>query len=117
MLFQFTLTGQNGIYDPTQIGVSQFTELLYKGIQVAVSVIGVVILIYLLLAAIRYISAGGDPGKQGDAKKAIQASVIGFIIVVGALVLVNALLKQIQFNASILNETGVPTPPLTINTE
>lgn len=111
ILLQFTLLGRGG-YDPGNLDIQTVTELIQQGIRLAASFIGIIVFIYLLVASFQYIMAGGNDAKQADAKRAIQAAIIGFIIVIASYTIVMFLLNRLGFNASIRNNTGIPAPSL-----
>ena len=111
MLFQFSLLGRGG-YDPGNLDIQSVTSLIEQGIRLAASFIGIIVFVYLLVASFQYIMAGGNDAKQADAKRAIQAAVIGFIIVIASYAMVSFLLNRLGFNDSIRNNTGIPGPSL-----
>lgn len=51
--------------------------------------IGIAALLYLLWAGYKYITAGGDTKKAGEARQAILNAVIGIAIVVSAYAIIN----------------------------
>lgn len=57
------------------------------------SIGGLIVAIFFILAAIRYISAGANPEKVEGAKKALLAAVIGTVIILLAFVIINILNK------------------------
>ena len=48
-----------------------------------------IVIILIIVAGIKYITAGGDEGKTSDARKGIQNAIIGLVIVVSAYFLVS----------------------------
>ncbi len=46
-------------------------------------------IIYLIWAGVKYITAGGDTKKAGEARQAILNAVIGIAVVIGAYTLIN----------------------------
>ncbi|HEY1074787.1 MAG TPA: pilin [Patescibacteria group bacterium] len=104
MLWQiglFTSDGTKG-YDPTTIGLPQIYELILRLGQILTYLIGAVILVYILMAALQYITAAGNDSKQAEAKKTITSAIVGFIIVLFAFTFINTLLRRIQFDATII---------------
>ena len=49
---------------------------------------GIIVLIYLIIAGIKYVTSSGDPGKTEEAQKQIISAIIGLAIVVLAYALV-----------------------------
>ncbi len=107
-MFQI-LIGPGGT-DPTTIDAAGFTALAVKVVNVALALIGGVVLIYMLIAAIQYITAGGNESKVSEAKRALQAAIIGFIIVVAAYTLVHIVLAQLGFNSAIIKDVPAINP-------
>lgn len=110
LVLQVALFGPNG-FDQTSLTPAGALALGLRGIQIALALVGAVALVYILIAGIQYVTSGGDPKKQGDAKKAIQAAIIGFVVAVGAFTLTNTLLQRLQFKDTIL-PGNVETKPL-----
>ncbi|GAI87601.1 unnamed protein product [marine sediment metagenome] len=48
----------------------------------AAIIAGVIVLIYLIVAGIKYITSSGDPGKTEEAQKQIISAIIGLAIVI-----------------------------------
>lgn len=66
--------------DPTyDYDLDQFVNLFING---AAVIAGIIVLIYLVIAGIKYITSSGDPGKTEEAQKQIIAAIIGLAIVV-----------------------------------
>ena len=58
-------------------------------------VAGVVAVVLIVMAGIKFMTAAGDPGAVAAAKKAITAAIVGLVIVILAKVLVNTVLTVI----------------------
>lgn len=106
ILWQFGLFGAEG-QDPTAIDPCILYGLLYKVATWAAMLIGAFALIYLIIGALQYLTAGGNPARQGEAKKAILAALIGLLLVISAFSLVNALLKELQFSDNMRSRVGI----------
>ena len=69
------------------------TALLGSVLNFLLSVAGVVGIIALVISGVWYMTAGGDEGRVRLAKRMAIASVIGIIVVVGALVMVTQIVN------------------------
>lgn len=107
MLWQINIYGSGGL-DPTQLTPMQVLELLLNFARIALSLIGIIVVIYIIVAGIQYITAAGDPGKQGEARKAIQYSLIGLAITIVAFMAIRGLLQILNFDDTILNNSPFP---------
>jgi cytochrome bd-type quinol oxidase subunit 2 len=102
-MFQINLFGKGGI-DPTTINAITFYDILLRSVRVALALIGVLAVIYIIVAGIQYITAAGAEAKQAEAKKTIQYAIIGIIVAMLAFVITNELLRRLNFNATIREE-------------
>lgn len=102
MLWQIGLFGQNGV-DPTQITVQEITAMIVNIVSILLMGIGIVVFIYIVMAGIQYVTAAGNAGKQGEAKKTITAAVVGLVIVIAAFAITRQVLRWVDFDASIIN--------------
>jgi hypothetical protein len=100
MLWQIGIRGSGGV-DPTTIDINQVNLLIANIVNVLLTVIGVVVFIYIIVAGIQYITAGGNATKQTEAKRAITSAVIGLIIVMAAFAITQEVLQQLGFDANI----------------
>lgn len=69
------------------------TALLGSVLNFLLSVAGVVGIIGLVISGVWYMTAGGDEGRVRLAKRMAIASVIGIVVVVGALVMVTQIVN------------------------
>jgi hypothetical protein len=58
-------------------------------------ILGAVALIVLLLAALKYITARGDPGEVAKAKNAILYAVVGLVVVASAFTIVSFVVNRV----------------------
>lgn len=90
----FAETAQAGVISdaPTlaQIGLNIFDFLL--------SAAGIIVIITLVASGVLYFFSGGDAKKITQAKKASLSSIIGAVIVLGAMVIVKTIEKFIGQN-------------------
>lgn len=103
MLWQINIYGTDGVFDPTTITPAQVLELMLRIAQIGLNLIGIIVVIYIIVAAIQYITAAGDLSKQGEARKAIQYALIGLAVTIVAFTIVRFLLQILDFDANILN--------------
>lgn len=109
MLFQFGILGGGGL-DPTNIGAADILTLMLRVVNIALGLVGAIALVYILIAGIQYMTAGGDEKKQGESKQTIQAALIGLLIVAASFALTNTLLRQLAFNYTIIQDNpNVPS--------
>lgn len=94
MLFAITLFGSGGL-DQTCIGPNQIILLIQTVIKVALALVGAVAIIYIVWAGIRYMMAGGEEAAMNVAKKSIQWSVIGLLVVILSNMLVGFVATQV----------------------
>lgn len=109
MVWQFGLFGPGGT-DPTTIDAATFGRLVLQLLQYALGLIGAIALVYIVIAAIQYMTAGGNAGKQEEAKKAIQAAIIGIVIIILSFTLVNTVLQRLSFDDSIIENSDQLSP-------
>jgi|GEM_PF-1327923 len=83
-------SGSGSASSTSAINVHDFFQ---NTVQTAINLIfflaGAAAIIYLIWAGIKYITAGGDTKKAGEARQAIINAVIGIAVVVGAYTLIN----------------------------
>jgi succinate dehydrogenase/fumarate reductase cytochrome b subunit len=74
-------------------GSFSIVNFLKNGVGTAINLIfflaGAAAIIYLIWAGIKYITAGGDTKKAGEARTAIINAVIGIAVIIGAFTLIN----------------------------
>ncbi len=78
-----------GSIDKTFDFVKFFTNGIGSIINIIFFLAGAAAIIYLIWAGIKYITAGGDTKKAGEARTAIINAVIGIAVIVGAYTLIN----------------------------
>lgn len=65
-------------------------------IKVAMSVLGLVAVVVIILGGIQFMTAGGDPGKVKKAKDTILYGVIGLVVAVLAYAIVNFIIASVN---------------------
>lgn len=101
MLWQITLFGSGGV-NPEQLDPNGVLTLALKGFSIAAALIGAIAVIYILVAGFQYITAAGSEAKQVEAKKIITYAIAGLLLVVLSFVVINEVLRRLDFNASII---------------
>jgi hypothetical protein len=70
-------------------GSVNLIDVIMKGLNLFLWVVGLLAVIYLIYGGVLYITAGGDAEKANKGRTAITNAVIGIVIVVLALVIFN----------------------------
>jgi len=76
-------------------GAQELPTLIGRIIGVLLGVMGIILVIYIVMAGITYMTAGGDDTKVKKAKAMIQTSVVGIIIIVAAYSISSFVIAQI----------------------
>lgn len=98
-------------------GVGNMINTLVGGIITFITIIaGLWFMIQFIIAALQWISSGGDKGLLETARNRMLHAVIGLVIIVAAYILVGLIglivgLDILNFATSIFNINFVPTPP------
>lgn len=82
--------------DPTfnnPVGITSVEELVKKITIWIISIFGSIALIMIIFAGFRYLTAGADESKAGEAKKMLTWTIIGIAIVLGSAAIVNELIS------------------------
>ena len=90
----------------TQLGLSQ-TDIritIARIIRVAMSLIGIVMVVLVIYGGFLWMTAGGNDDQIGTAKKIITAAVIGLAIVLSAWAITNFIIDNL------VNATGTGNP-------
>ena len=66
------------------------------------SIVSAVIVIFIVIAGIRYMAAGGDPEKVNDAKKNFRWLLIGILVILGANVIISSIAAAVGASASFI---------------
>jgi len=82
-----------GINDAGQIGLTQTDEtpqtMAIKIVRWVISFLGIVATCVILLGGFKWMTAGGNEDKVGEAKKLLAAGIIGLVIVLAAYAIVS----------------------------
>ncbi len=74
--------GKVGQY--TQLGTRDVRETIASIINVALSLLGIVVLVIIIYGGFLWMTAGGNDEKVGEAKKWIFGGIIGLVIILSA---------------------------------
>ena len=88
--------------------------LLASGIQIALLITGVVVLLMIILGGLQYVTSGGDKEAAQAARERMTAAFIGLAIVVASYA-VAAILEKV-FGISIISGITFPAAPQTVGT-
>lgn len=69
------------------------SSVAVKVLNFLLSIIGVLAIIMMVIGGMMYLTAAGDEGKAESGKKIVMYSVIGIAVAMGALVLINQVIK------------------------
>lgn len=94
-------------------GTSCVTTIIGNVISIAVSFLGVLLLLYILYAGFLWTTSGGDTGQVDKAKQYIKNAIIGLVIVSLAFVISSFVLDQVVriTNPASSVTPGAPPPP------
>ncbi len=87
MKFLFINTAHAGAIS----NATPITTILENILQFLLSIVGVLAIISLVVAGVMYLTAAGNTKQVDLAKKAVQFSIIGIVVALGALLIVSQL--------------------------
>ncbi len=87
-------------------GVTDLRVLINNLLNYMMGFIGVLAVIYMLLAGVKYVTAGGDSKKAGEAKEGITHAIIGIAIAVIGYLAVNLVFSLLGVNKNIVTNAG-----------
>jgi hypothetical protein len=87
-------------------GVTDLRILINTLLNYMMGFIGVIAVVFLLLAGFKYVTAGGDAKKAGEAKEGITHAVIGIAIAVIGYLIVNLVFDLLGVNQGIRTNAG-----------
>lgn len=79
----------------TGLGNQDIRTTISKVINVALSMLGIVAVVIVLLGGFKWMTAGGNEEKTGEARKLIFAGIMGLAIVLSAFAIAQFVLKQL----------------------
>jgi magnesium-transporting ATPase (P-type) len=89
----------------TGLGTTDIRITVARIIRVAMSLLGIVAVVIVLIGGFTWMTAGGDEEKVGTAKKYIYSGVIGLAIILSAYAIANFVITQL------VSATTQPGPP------
>lgn len=93
-------------------GTSCVTTIIGNVISIAVSFLGVLLLLYILYAGFLWTTSGGDTGQVDKAKQYIKNAIIGLVIVSLAFVISSFVLDQVVRITNPASSVTPGAPPL-----
>jgi len=98
--------GLKPIADNTELGTQDIRVTIASIINVALSLLGIVAVVIILIGGFKWMTAGGSEEKTGEAKKIIFSGVIGLAIILSAWALATFVITQLS-SATGTGETPV----------
>ena len=87
--------GMDTIHDTTALGKADLQTTIARIINVALSLLGIVAVVIILLGGFKWMTAAGNDDKVEEAKKLILAGIIGLAIVMSAWAIARFVLIQL----------------------
>lgn len=84
------------IKDTTGLGERDPRNIAASVIRIILGFLGIVAVIIILLGGFKWMTAGGNEDKVGEAKKLIIAGVIGLVIIIAAFAIATFVLSQLM---------------------
>ncbi len=84
----------NEVNPLTPRGDISLTDTITNIVNILLTVIGILAVIYLVYGGVLYITAGGDAEKAGKGRTAITNAIIGIVIVLAALIIYNGVVNS-----------------------
>lgn len=78
---------------PNPITTDTFTDLLNRILDILLVFIGPILLILIVYSALLFMTSGGDPTRRKNAQEVLKWAIIGFVIIVGAKVLIGIIMS------------------------
>ena len=87
--------GLNTIENTVTLGKKSLTETVAQLINVALSLLGIIAVVIILVGGFKWMTAGGNEDKVGEAKKMIISGVIGLAIIMSAFAIAQFVIKSL----------------------
>ena len=88
-------TLKNNLQTTTGLGARDPRDIAASVIQIILGFLGIVAVIIILLGGFKWMTAGGNEDKVGEAKKLIMAGIIGLIIIIAAFAIATFVLNSL----------------------
>ena len=96
--------GMQKFHSETDLGKKDFTTTIAEIINVALSLLGIVAVVIILIGGFKWMTSGGDETKVGDARKFIFAGVIGLAIIMSSWALATFVLNKLGMATGVIDE-------------
>lgn len=96
---QGTYTDRNipvSIDNPLSSDIGTLEDLVQALLTVLIIIAAPIVVIFIILAGFKYVTAQGDPGKLEEAKKALLYAIIGGILIIGATAIFEIIVNTID---------------------
>ena len=96
---QGTYTDRNisiSIDNPLSSDIGSLEDLVQALLTVLIIIAAPIVVIFIILAGFKYVTAQGDPGKLEEAKKALLYAIIGGILIIGATAIFEIIVNTID---------------------
>jgi len=107
------VAGHNGGYDTS---TGNIYSLIQTVISAFLSIIGVLLLIYMLYAGYNWMTAQGEEEKVEKAKDTLKRAIIGAIIIIAAYAISIFVMGRLEAGTLTSGKSPSPVPPATQNT-
>jgi len=98
------IEGENDKGESIALGTGDFTVTITRIINIALSLLGIVAVVIILVAGFKWMTAGGNDEKVGEARKMLFAGVIGLAIIMSAWAIAKFVLVKL---GTATNVTGI----------
>jgi len=88
--------GAGVISDATGLGERDPRDIAAQVINIILGFLGIVAVVIILLGGFKWMTAGGNEDKVGEAKKLIMAGIIGLIIILASFAIASFVLTQLS---------------------
>ena len=90
-----TDTNQAGIKGTLGLGDKDPRDIAAQVIKIILAFLGIIAVIIILLGGFKWMTAGGNEDKVGEAKKLIVAGIIGLVIIIAAFAIATFVLNSL----------------------
>lgn len=87
---------QAGVKGTLQLGDKDPREIAANVIKIILGFLGIVAVIIILLGGFKWMTAGGNEDKVGEAKKLIVAGIIGLVIIIASFAIATFVLNSLM---------------------